>query len=490
MPFPPTLSIAAAARRVPAVRALRPSLCITALHKRPFSQSHASMTAASDAIHGSRSKWPRQQLIPTEGTYPKGFLAGGHASGVKRKPTGAKDLTMIVCPKGTVAASAVFTQNSFAAAPVQVSKAAIKESAGGVGVQALIVNSGCANACTGDKGLEDAWKMVKTVDAAMANEGQTNPDSHPHTLVMSTGVIGQPLNMSKITKGVAEMLPLLESSHEAWLGAAEGIMTTDTFPKLRSKEFKTREGKTYRMAGWSKGAGMIHPNMATMLSSVFTDYPISPDTLATATRHAADRSFNAISIDGDTSTNDTFAVLSSGQADNVPKLSDTNSTEYQDFVQNLTSFAAELAQLIVRDGEGATKFVEVHVNGADSFSAARQIASTIATSPLVKTALFGKDANWGRIVCAVGYSGIPVDPKKVNLYVGQLTLTSASDKSTLLHLFKNGEPFDVDETRAAQILEQENIYVRVELGAGDAEATMWTCDFSHEYISINADYRS
>ncbi|KAJ3011367.1 hypothetical protein HKX48_006868 [Thoreauomyces humboldtii] len=435
------------------------------------------MSVAANPTHtGDRTPYPRQNLIPTTGTYPSGWLAGGWSSGVKK--SNAKDLTLVVS-SNPVTASAVFTLNAFAAAPVQVSKEIVRGS--GV-IRALVVNSGCANACTGDKGLEDAREVVNAVGRAVGG-GEEEAGS----LVMSTGVIGQHLNMDKILVGIEELAPRIEEgSHDAWLGAAEGIMTTDTFPKLRSQKYDALAGGSYSMAGWSKGAGMIHPNMATMLSAVFTDAPITKACLDAATRYAADRSFNAISIDGDTSTNDTFAVLANGAAKGVKEIDSLDSPAYLAFRKDLTEFAAELAKLIVRDGEGATKFVEINIKGATTFADARTLASTIATSPLVKTALYGRDANWGRIVCAVGYAPTksPIDPSRVNL-----RLSSPALKTTL-HLFKDGAPHEIDEAKAAEILEHEDLVLDVDVGLGKEEATMYTCDFSHGYISINADYRS
>ncbi|KAJ3156880.1 hypothetical protein HDU86_003415 [Geranomyces michiganensis] len=450
--------------------------------------------SAVRAMSSSAISYPRPHLIPKTGSYPAGWVAGGLASGVK-KP-GLKDLTLMASPGHSIVASAVFTQNSFAAAPVQVSKAIINET---TGVRALVVNSGCANACTGDQGLKDAWRMSRETDTALGGDA----GSKPQTLVMSTGVIGQHLDMDKIVPGIAELAKNVGPTHENWLSAAEGIMTTDTFPKLRSTVF---EGD-YSMAGWSKGAGMsmgfpilhllcldqdtyfapfrlVHPNMATMLSAVFTDASISKRCLDAATRYAADRSFNAISIDGDTSTNDTFAVLANAASKGAAVIDDLESDTYRLFRDRLTQFAAELAKLIVRDGEGATKFVEIHVKGAKSFADARQVSSTIATSPLVKTALYGQDANWGRVVCALGYSGVPVKPENVNLYLS----TPAIDEA--LHLFKNGAPFDTDEEKAAQILEHEDLKLEIGLGEGKEEAKMYTTDLTHGYITINADYRS
>lgn len=259
-------------------------------------------------------------------------------------------------------------------------------------------------------------------------------------------------------------------------------MTTDTFPKLSSKEFSSM-GAPYRIAGWSKGAGMIHPNMATMLSGIFTDASVSTECLQKAVKHATDLSFNSISIDGDTSTNDSFIVMANGAASGVV-IDNMASQVYLDFEKNLGEIALHLAKLIVRDGEGATKFVQIHVKGAPSITEAKTVCSTIATSPLVKTAIYGKDANWGRIVCAIGYSGVEVQPEKVSLFM------SSGDGSKSLHLFKDGMPFDVREDIASEILEFEDINILVDLGSGNSEASMYTCDFSHEYVSINGDYRS
>ncbi|KAJ3259286.1 hypothetical protein HK103_002484 [Boothiomyces macroporosus] len=406
----------------------------------------------------------KQIYIPKEGTCPLGFIAGGAHSGVKKE---FNDVAVVLSPKHECTAAAVFTKNKFCAAPVQVSKRILKESKGN-GYYGVIVNSGCANACTGDAGLADAQVMAKHL-------------TNKPVVVMSTGVIGQRLQLDKIKKGLDAAVANAGSDLAHWQSAAEGIMTTDTFPKLISREFKTKTG-SYRMTGWSKGAGMIHPNMATMLSATFTDAKISSDLLSSTVKFAADRSFNAISIDGDTSTNDTYVVLANGASNTEIK---ANTLEYEEFKKNLTEFSIDLAKLIVRDGEGATKFIHIKVKGAKSFEEAKQVASTIATSPLVKTAIYGKDANWGRIVCAVGYSGVDITPEKVNLHFSSLTKPELS-----LHLFKNGSPFEINEDVAAKILDTPDILIEIGLGLGEEEASMFTCDFSHEYVSINADYRS
>lgn len=414
-------------------------------------------------------------LIPSSGLYPLGFTAGAAHCGIKKK-AGVPDLVLVKSDIPCIAAG-VFTTNSFAAAPVVVSKKVLQEQ-DSIPITGVIINSGCANACTGDQGLKDAISMSELAASALGNINSS-------TLVMSTGVIGQPLKMEKLISGIANLSKDLKGGHAGWMEAAVGIMTTDTYPKLRSQEFTTKSGK-YRMAGWCKGAGMIHPNMATMLSGIFTDLNVTKECLDKALKFAVSRSFNAISIDGDTSTNDTLVILSNGAAKDAGIISDPKSAEYFEFEKNLTEFSTELAKLIVRDGEGATKFVDVQVKGARSFEEAMTIASTISTSPLVKTAIYGRDANWGRIICAVGYSGIKIQPEKVNLHLHN----TSGDTKHSLHLFKDGAPYDVNEEIAAKILKEDDIVICVNLGLGDAEANMYTCDFSHEYVTINGDYRS
>ncbi|KAJ2878061.1 glutamate N-acetyltransferase [Coemansia aciculifera] len=296
---------------------------------------------------------------------------------------------------------------------------------------------------------------------------------------MSTGVIGQSLPVDKIQAGLGAME--LGAGHDMWMRAAVAHMTTDTFPKLLSREFS--EGG-YRMVGITKGAGMIHPNMATLLGTVCTDANVTQRALDEALAYAVARSFNAISIDGDTSTNDTIAVLANGAASKGQPI-DVGGEGYGAFREALTGFMADLASLVVRDGEGATKFITVDVTGARSFEDAKKVAGAVATSSLVKTAFYGQDANWGRILCAVGYAGVPIDTSKVNMSLWP------GDGSPPLRLVSQGEPLlPVDEVRAAEILKLEDVRVLVELGLGEEEARMYTCDLSHDYISINADYRS
>lgn len=420
----------------------------------------------------------KSRFVPTSGFYPKGFKVGGYYSGVK-KDASALDLAAIVSDV-PASASAVFTTNVFKAAPVQISKRVLDETHGH-GIRAIIINSGCANAVTGEGGMTDAQTMVQTVDKAL---DVTPPSSAlSSTLVMSTGVIGQRLQMDKITKGIPELLSKhLGSDHASWLAGAKAICTTDTFPKMVSKEFKIGQ-QTYRIAGLAKGAGMIHPNMATMLGFFVTDAAVEPEALKSILKYATERSFNSISVDGDTSTNDTVAALANGAAGG--ELIKEGTESYNIIRDEITSFAISLAQLVVRDGEGATKFVTIKVEDAASFEDAKKVAESISTSPLVKTALYGKDANWGRILCATGYAGAQVEPSKTNVSF------VPNDGTPELKLLVNGEPENVDEERASLILQDEDVNIRVSLGTGGGHSTeFWTCDFSHEYVTINGDYRS
>ncbi|OJD26251.1 arginine biosynthesis ArgJ, mitochondrial [Blastomyces percursus] len=435
----------------------------------------------------------KQKFIPSSGTYPKGFLVAGAHAGVKESNTRFPDVALI-CSETPCSAAAVFTTNKFQAAPVQLSKLVL-ETRQGTGIRGVVVNSGCANAVTGKGGLEDAKMMSVKVDECNGMP-LTNPQN-TGTLVMSTGVIGQRLPIKKILDTIPTAHSSLASNHSAWLTAARAICTTDTFPKLLSRTFTlpSSPSRTYHLAGMAKGAGMIHPNMATLLGILCTDVPISPSVLKPLLTHAVSRSFNSISIDGDTSTNDTVALLANGAAGGET-ITTTSSPDYAAMQTILTNFAQSLAQLVVRDGEGATKFVTVRVRNSPSHADAKVIASTIARSPLVKTALYGKDANWGRILCAIGYTqGIAegtVVPERTSVSFKPV------DGSEELKLLVNGEPEAVDEERAARILQDEDLEIVVDLGGGEKgekglggeEGMYWFCDFSHEYVTINGDYRT
>ncbi|KAI0072641.1 Arginine biosynthesis bifunctional protein ArgJ beta chain [Panus rudis PR-1116 ss-1] len=432
-----------------------------------------------------------------DSAFPKGYVLNGIHAGVKKKPE-LLDLAVILstAPKPTSAA-ACFTRNAFKAAPVVVSQQVLQDNNGRA--RAIVVNSGCANAVTGKQGLEDAWAMVSATDSLLdpARESKLKNE----TLVMSTGVIGQILPIQKIVSGISSHsgnTTSLGSGFAAWERAARAFMTTDTFPKLRARTFSIR-GKEYRMAGMDKGAGMIHPDMgppsssggqlhATLLGCVLTDAAVSPKSLQNALTYAVDRSFNSISVDGDMSTNDTILVLANGAAaENEREIDETTDPEaFEVFKQELTNFAIDLAQLVVRDGEGATKFVTVEVNGAPTYADAHKVASRISTSALVKTALFGEDANWGRILAATGSIPLskPIDPTRVCVSF------IPTDGSSPLPLLVNGEPEKVDEVRAKEIISKEDLEIKVDLGLGNESAKYWTCDFSYEYVRINGDYRT
>ena len=471
--FPRAAPVFGLATRATASASSTPAALVSVAHTRRYS------APVGNAIPPAKKKY-----VPTRGTYPQGFRVGGVVVGVKPNNTTKPDLAMLVSDV-PCAAAAVFTKNKFQAAPVTFSRDLLKTSPE---VRSVLINSGCANAVTGKGGLDDAAAMAAAADRATGGRG---------TIVMSTGVIGQRLPIQKILDGVPRVYAGLGRSHEHWLAAAKAICTTDTFPKLVSRTFTLPSSPSteYAIAGTTKGAGMIHPNMATLLGVVATDAPVAPAALAPLLKHAVDRSFNSITIDGDTSTNDTVALLANGAAGGATVPNDAASADYVAFRAVLTDFAAELAQLVVRDGEGATKFVTIRVTEAASEGDARRIASTIAKSPLVKTALYGKDANWGRILCATGYALIS-EPGAAEAATPSIepTTTNVSfvptDGTAELKLLVNGEPEAVDEKRAAEILELEDLEILVRLGTGTAAATYWTCDFSHEYVTINGDYRT
>lgn len=393
-----------------------------------------------------------------------GFKAAGVSCGLK--PKGALDLALIYAMR-PCATAAVFTTNAFKAAPVLYDQKVLAQNS--AGVRGVVINSGCANACTGEPGLRDA---EATAGLAAERLGIVASD----VMVMSTGVIGKRLEMGKIRRGIGEAATKLDASVEAGHLAARAIMTTDTRPKEIALRVGTAGGE-FVVAGMAKGAGMIHPNMATMLCLVVTDAPIIPALAQQALRQQVERSFHMITVDGDTSTNDTVLLMANGQAQ-LPMIVSSDSPAYRDFSEGLGHVLMALAQMVVRDGEGASHFIEITVSGSRTSAEARQVAMSIARSPLVKTAIYGRDANWGRIICAVGYSGVAVVPERVAVWLGDLELV------------RNGAPYDVNEARASEILAQTDISIRVDLGLGGAQATVWTCDLTHGYIDVNAHYRT
>lgn len=377
--------------------------------------------------------------------------------------TDKKDLLVIRLAEGATV-SGVFTTNAFCAAPVTICKQHLAAQAG---IRALVVNTGFANAGTGEPGMLNAQATCAHLAEQLGI--QTN-----QVLPFSTGVILEHLPMEKLLAGVAPAVAnLLEDN---WYNAAQAIMTTDTLPKAVSKQIEI-QGKTITLTGISKGAGMIKPNMATMLGYVASNIAIAQDHLDALTREVADHSFNSITIDGDTSTNDSFIVMASGTSGVTVT---PRTPDFKLFATALQTVATELAQLIIRDGEGATKFMSIMVEQAKNRDEARQIAYSIAQSPLVKTAFYASDPNLGRILAAIGYAGVKdLDVNAIDLYLDSVHVAT-----------QGGRHPNYTEEQGQAVMNQAEITVRVLLNRGEATATVWTCDFSHEYVSINADYRS
>lgn len=401
-----------------------------------------------------------------------GFDAAGLAAGIKKN--GAPDLAL-VASRVPCRAAGVFTQNAFPAAPVNYDRQLLDFNP--EAVHAIVVNAGCANACTGVEGDANARRTAELVALYLG--------AHEHSVfVMSTGVIGVQLPMAKVEAGVPKIVD--ELSPDGWPAAATAIMTTDTRPKLVTRTAQIGD-RQVRCTGIAKGAGMIHPNMATMLSAIVTDAFVAQPVLQAALLAASEVSFNRISIDGDTSTNDTVLLLANGLADNV-EIVETHGELYAPFLAMLTDVCTELAQAVVRDGEGVTRFVTIHVCGAASDEAAHIAANTVATSPLVKTAFFGGDANWGRILAAVGRAGIQVDPKRAALYIDGGP--DAATRLGELQLVAGGTPLAYSEEQATAIFAQPEIDVRIELDLDEGQATVWTSDLSYDYVRINGDYRT
>ena len=390
---------------------------------------------------------------------PKGFQASGIRCGLKKKEQ--LDLALIVSDSPCVA-SGFFTQNAFAAAPVKLCQANLKNAH----PRAIVANSGCANACTGEKGWQDAIETTRIAAKVL----QCKPSE---VLVASTGVIGAFLQMEKIEKGIRNAKNHLAEND--FLSAAQAIMTTDTVPKIASLE-REIQGARVTFLGMAKGSGMIHPNLATMLAFVITDAAVYGEALRKAGRTAVNRSFNCVTVDGDTSTNDTVLFLANGMAGNkciTPQIRD-----YKIFESALTEVCQTLARKIASDGEGATRLVEITVTGARTVKDAHRVANAVATSNLVKTAIFGRDANWGRIVCAIGNSGAAFDPDKITVHIGDELI------------FAKGAPQIKSEDRLNRILAQREIPIHIALHTGTKNAVMWTCDLTYDYVKINAAYRT
>ncbi|SCC73055.1 bifunctional glutamate N-acetyltransferase/amino-acid acetyltransferase ArgJ [Acinetobacter albensis] len=375
-----------------------------------------------------------------------------------------RDLVIFELAEGSHVAG-VFTQNAFCAAPVHVCKAHLQVT----NPRYLVINTGNANAGTGKVGLANA-------EATCIKLAELTNISQNEILPFSTGVIGEQLPIERLTAGLQPALDSLKE--DAWLDAATGIMTTDTLPKGASEQFEI-DGITYTMTGISKGAGMIRPNMATMLSYVATDAPISRELVQLLLKETVDVSFNRITVDGDTSTNDSCILIATGQAGGI-EISSIDDSRYAVILDVLTRVMKRLAQLIIRDGEGATKFITITVEGGLNTQECCDIAYSIAHSPLVKTAIFASDPNWGRILAAIGYAGVKnLDVEKIQVWLDDVQICK-----------DGGAAADYTEEAGARVMSQAEMLIRVNLGRGDAKDTVYTCDLSYDYVKINADYRS
>lgn len=393
-----------------------------------------------------------------------GIRLGTTSAGIKTP--GRPDLVVIEMAPGTQTA-AVFTQNAFCAAPVTVARENL--AASGFEPRYLLVNTGNANAGTGSNGLADARRCAQALAETAQVEAHT-------VLPFSTGVIGEPLPVDRIVEAMPGALNTLAA--DGWANAAVGILTTDTRPKGATARF-TVDGVSYSVTGIAKGAGMIRPNMATMLAYVATDVAVAPSLLQDLLAAAVEQSFNRITVDGDTSTNDACVLMATGTAGNEP-LTSREGALFEALVEALERVFVELAQGLVRDGEGASKFVAVTVQGATSEAEALEVAYTIAHSPLVKTALFASDPNWGRLLAAIGRADVPeLDVNGVSVFLNDVLIAE-----------RGGRAGSYTEERGAAAMAPEEIEVRVELGRGDKAATVWTTDFSYDYVRINAEYRT
>lgn len=399
-------------------------------------------------------------------TAAKGFEAAAAAAGIKYE--GRTDMALIYSEKPCKAAG-TFTRNVVQAAPVKWDKAIVKEEKR---VQAVIINSGIANACTGEEGMGYCQETAEEAAKVLGVDSES-------VLVASTGVIGMQLPMDRVKAGISMLTYLKKSDMESGTEAAKAIMTTDTEKKEAAVTFEIGD-KTVTIGGMAKGSGMIHPNMCTMLSFITTDAKISKKALKKALSEDVEDTYNMISVDGDTSTNDTVLLLANGQAGN-PKIR-YGTPEYETFKGALHYINETLAKKMAGDGEGATALLEAKVVGAKTKEQAKVLAKSIVCSNLVKTAIAGHDANWGRILCAMGYSGAKFDPEKVDL-----VFESEAGKLTII---ENGTAAEYSEEKATEILSKPEVRVIADIKEGEEEATAWGCDLTHEYISINADYRS
>jgi len=393
-----------------------------------------------------------------------GVRLGTAEAGIRK--ANRRDLTLLELAPGSRVAG-VFTQNRFCAAPVQICQQHLAHH----GIRALVINTGIANAGTGEPGLAAARATCAAVAALLGV-------SERHVLPFSTGVIMEPLPVKRLVAGLPQCQATLSGDGAAWHDAAHAIMTTDTVAKVASRQISIGS-KAVSVTGIAKGAGMIKPNMATMLGFVATDAAIAQPLLERLLKQAADESFNCITVDGDTSTNDSFILIATGQADHA-EIADAASADYAALLKAVTAIAAELAQAIVRDGEGATKFIEINVGGGLDRAECKAVGYAIGHSPLVKTAFFASDPNLGRILAAIGNAGIQdLDVRTVKLWLGNVLVSE-----------NGGRAASYQEADGARMMAPAEIVIRIDLGRGNAQAKVWTCDFSYDYVKINADYRS
>ncbi|NLL05697.1 MAG: bifunctional glutamate N-acetyltransferase/amino-acid acetyltransferase ArgJ [Clostridiaceae bacterium] len=392
-------------------------------------------------------------------TAPKGFKAAGVPCGLKNN--GKKDFA-VVCSNDIAVASGVFTTNAVKGHSLQLTMNHIKSGY----AQSVIINSGNANACIGEQGYKDALEMAQLTAQLLQCDVE-------NVLIGSTGVIGIPLNMPNIRAGIRTSIAAL--STEGGHDASEAIMTTDLVSKEIAVDFEI-QGERVRIGGMAKGSGMIHPNMATMIGVITTDVNISSGLLDKALKEVVGHTFNRVSVDGDTSVCDMVVILANGEADNAGILKEDN--EYKTFKSALEYVCKHLSRMIAKDGEGATKLIEVTVDGAIDSDDAYKVVSAVAKSPLVKTAIFGEDANWGRIITAVGYSGADFDPNLIDIHIGDLMVC------------RNGVALKFDEDKAKQILKENEVKIKINLKKGISSDRIWTCDFSYDYVKINGSYRS
>ncbi|MBF0383510.1 MAG: bifunctional glutamate N-acetyltransferase/amino-acid acetyltransferase ArgJ [Magnetococcales bacterium] len=400
---------------------------------------------------------PKLQPLPPV----PGFKTAATACGIKKN--GQMDLLLVsMAPNTTVAG--LYTQNRVVAAPVTLCKQRLPNG----NAQALIVNSGNANVANGPQGMKTAQTITQTVAEALAVPKES-------VFTASTGVIGETLPIDKPLAAIANLCASL--SDNSWLTAAQAIMTTDTCPKAATRQIEL-DGKSVTIRGIAKGAGMIHPNMATMLAFIFTDAAITSPALQTILDEAVDCSFNSVSVDGDTSTNDTLMAFASGLAEN-DTIKDPRTKEALPLVEAINDICQELAQWLIRDGEGVTKFVTIDVKGAKNPAAAKQVAMSVAKSPLVKTALAGCDPNWGRILCAIGYAGVEFNVDEIDIFLGDVQIVKGGVRDP-----------NYREEQGQRVMGEEEITIAIDLKNGSGKSRVWSCDLTHEYININADYRT